>query len=72
MHLPFISVICLTETHFVPSSGLSRCLPHIRNDIEIDKFKSPAVLYRKNEFTCLEQDSLMLYFKSNLQLHIVV
>ena len=57
MHVP---VICLTESHLLPSSNLSgipTTYQIIRNDDEIDKFKSIALLYNKNSFTCLEQDN---------------
>ena len=65
LHVP---VICLTESHLLPSSNL-RGIPTtyqiIRNDDEIDKFKSIAVLYNKNSFTCLEQENYnaVLYIK---------
>ena len=68
MHLPLISVIFLTEAHLLPSSSISS-IPTtyqiFRNDTEIDKFISLAVLYHKNEFTCLEQQSFdaVLYIK---------
>ena len=65
MHVP---VICLTESHLLPSSNLSgipTTYQIIRNDDEIDKFKSIAVLYNKNSFTCLEQENYnaVLYIK---------
>ena len=53
-------LIWLTESRLLSSSNLSG-IPNayqvIRNDDEIDKFKSIAVLYNKNSFTCLEQDN---------------
>ena len=65
MHVP---LICLTESHLLPSSNLSgipTTYQIIRNDDEIDKFKSIAVLYNKNSFTCLEQENYnaVLYIK---------
>ena len=57
MHVP---LICLTESHLLPSSNLSgipTTYQIIRNDDEIDKFKSIAVLYNKRSFTCLDQDN---------------
>ena len=55
-----VPFICLTESHLLPSSNLSgipTTYQIIRNDDEIDKFKSIAVLYNKNSFTCLEQEN---------------
>ena len=65
MHVP---LICLAESHLLPSSNLSgipTTYQIIRNDDEIDKFKSIAVLYNKNSFTCLEQENYnaVLYIK---------
>ena len=65
MHVP---LIFLTESHLLPSSNLSgipTTYQIIRNDDEIDKFKSIAVLYNKNSFTCLEQENYnaVLYIK---------
>ena len=65
LHVP---LICLTESHLLPSSNLSgipTTYQIIRNDDEIDKFKSIAVLYNKNSFTCLEQENyiVVLYIK---------
>ena len=65
LHVP---LICLTESHLLPSSNLSgipTTYQIIRNDDEIDKFKSIAVLYNKNSFTCLEQENYnaVLYIK---------
>ena len=63
-----VSLICLTESHLLPSSNLSG-IPTTnqisRNNDEIDKFKSKAVLYNKNSFTCLEQENCnaVLYIK---------
>ena len=48
MHVQFI---CFTETHFLPSSdlsGITTTYQIIRNDSEIDEFKSLAVLYDKS------------------------
>ena len=63
-----VPLICLTESHLLPSSNLSgipTTYQIIRNDDEIDKFKSIAVLYNKNSFTCLEQENYnaVLYIK---------
>ena len=64
LHVP---LICLTVSHLLPSSNFSE-IPTtyqiIRNDDEIDKFKSIAVLYN-NSFTCLEQENYnaVLYIK---------
>ena len=65
MHVP---LIFLTESHLLPTSNLSgipTTYQIIRNDDEIDKFKSIAVLYNKNSFTCLEQENCnaVLYIK---------
>ena len=66
LHVP---LICLTESYLLSSSNL-RGIPTtyqiIRNGDEIDKFKSIAVLYNKNSFTCLEQENTILCFISNL------
>ena len=64
MHL----LICLTESHLLPSinlSGIPTTYQNIRNDDETDKFKSIAVLHNKNSFTCLEQENYhaVLYIK---------
>ena len=63
-----MTLICLTESHLLPSSDLSgipTTYQIIRNADEIDKFKSIAVLYNKRSFTCLEQDNYnpVLYIK---------
>ena len=63
-----VPLICLTESHFLPSSNLSgipTTYQIIRNDDEIDKFKSIAVLYNKNSFICMEQENsnAVLYIK---------
>ena len=63
-----MTLICLTESHLLPSSNLSgipTTYQIIRNDDEIDKLKRIAVLYNKNSFTCLEQDNYndVLYIK---------
>ena len=65
LHIP---LIFLTESHLLPSSnlsGISTTYQIIRKDDEIDKFKSIAVLYNKNSFTCLEQENYnaVLYIK---------
>ena len=55
-----VSLICLTESHLLLSSNLSgipTTYQIIRNNDEIDKFKSKVVLYNKNSFTCLEQEN---------------
>ena len=59
--LLYVPLICLTKSHLLPSSNLSGIPTRyqiIKNDDEIVKFKSIAVLYNKNSFTCLEQDNL--------------
>ena len=68
-------LIYLAETHLLLSNDLSDIpTTHqiIRNDNEIDNFRSLAALYEKNKFTCLEQEMLILYSESNLQLHFVI
>ena len=65
LHVP---LICLTESHLLPSSNLSgipTTYQIIRNDDKIDKFKSIAVFYNKNSFRCLEQENYnaVLYIK---------
>ena len=65
LHVP---LICLTESRLLSSSNLSgipTTYQIIRNDDEIDKFKSITVLYKKNSFTCLEQEYYIavLYIK---------
>ena len=66
MHVP---LICLIESHLLPSidpSGIATTYQIIRIDDEIDRFKSIAVLYDKNSFTCQEQENynVVLYIKS--------
>ena len=57
MHVP---LTCFTESHLLPSSNHSAVFTTYqitKNDDEIDKFKSIAVFYNKNSFTCLEQEN---------------
>ena len=74
LHVP---LLCLTESHLLPTSNLSG-IPTtnqiIRNDGEIDKFKSIAVLYSKNSFTCLEQENYIavLYIKFGYVTYLVI
>ena len=55
MHIP---LNCVKETHIHDISGIPTTYQIIGNDSKINKFKSSAVLYNKNNFTCLEQESL--------------
>ena len=75
LRLMHLSLICLTETHLLPSSDLSgipTTYQIIRNDNKIDKVKSFAVLYDENKLTCLEQKSFAAALLSNLELHFVI
>ena len=72
-----LPLICLKESHLLPSSNLSgipTTYQIIRNDDEIDKFKSIAVLYSKNSFTCLEQENyiVVLYIKFGYVTYLVI
>ena len=74
LHVP---LLCLTESHLLPTSNLSgipTTYQIIRNDDEIDKFKSIAVLYNKNSFTCLEQENyiVVLYIKFGYVTYLVI
>ena len=68
LRLMHLSLICLTETHLLPSrdlSGIPTTYQIIRNDNKNDKVKSLAVLYDKSKLKCLEQKSFAaaLYIK---------
>ena len=65
-----VPLICLTESHLLPSSNLSgipTTYQIIRNDDETDKFKSIAKLYNKNFLHVWSKRITMLCFISNLQ-----
>ena len=63
----FLSVpLFAWQRHIYYLSDIPTTHQIIRNDNEIDNFRDLAALYDKNKFTCLEQERLILYSKSDL------
>ena len=63
-----VPLICLTETHLLSTiavNGISTAYEIVRNAGQFDKFKSFSVLYNKQNFNFLEQESFngLLYIK---------